>query len=143
MIQLSSFIDVLSRCVAGAPQHCGSSSAELGFWAHQDLSPLPQMSLLLPVSCKMTTFLMTGSGLQTFYQSMCGSCQQATVPLAWTRLASAGRTGCLILCMDVFSPQLQILRFHLHLENQCSWTESVCARLVCSCCIAGFPQHCT
>lgn len=56
---------------------------------------------LLPVGCNMAMFLMTGSGLPTFCQSVhvcvcvSVSCQLVPVPLAWTRSARTGRTGCL------------------------------------------------
>lgn len=117
----------------GRPQHCVTlqQSCVCGLVR---IFPLPYNCCpLLPVGCKTAMSLRTGSGLWTFRQSMCVSYQQATVPLAWTHSASAGRTGCLVLCVGVFSPQLLILQFPLYLENQRSWTGSVSASLVSSC----------
>lgn len=120
--------------MAGHSQHCVTSSAELGLWACQDPFPLPQLS----VPCCLSV-VKTALSLRDRFWSVdilpeqCGSCQQATVPLAWTHSVSAGRTGCLGLRLGVFSPQLLILQFPLYLENQRSWTGSVSASLVCSC----------
>lgn len=73
--------------MAGAPQDCHLFS-RVGLVGLSGSFPSPtDVYLLLPVGCKMTMFLMTGSGLQTFCQSMGVSCQQATVPLAWTHSA--------------------------------------------------------
>lgn len=115
-------------------QHCVTSSAELGSWACQDLFPLPQLSVPCCLSAvKRLCPLGTGSGLWTFCQSSVCPASRPLCPLAWTHSVSAGRTGCLVLRLGVFSPQLLILQFPLYLENQRSWTGSVSASLVCSC----------
>lgn len=88
---------------------------------------------LLPVGCKTALSLRDRFWSVDILPEQCVSGQQATVPLAWTHSVSAGRTGCLVLRLGVFSPQLLILQFPLYLENQRSWSGSVSASLVCSC----------
>lgn len=82
----------------------------------------------------MAMFLVRGSGLLKFCQSMCTFLPAGHCAPCLDRISQCRKKGLPHSLMGVFSPQ-----FHLYLENQCSWTGSVCASLVCSYCTAGFP----
>lgn len=119
--------------MAGHPQHCVTSSAELDSWACQYLFPLPLLSVPCCLSAvKRLCPLGTGSGLWTFCQSSVCSASRPLCPLP-EHIQSVQEEQAVLFYVWVFSPQLLILQFPLYLENQQSWTGSVSASLVCSC----------
>lgn len=128
-----------SKCMVGHPQHCVTSSAELGSWACQDLFLLPQLSV--PCCLSVVKWLCPlGSGLWTLCQSSVCPASRSPCPLPG-HIQPAQEERAALFLLGVFSPQLLILQFPLYLENQRSWTGSVSASLVCSCWHCCFSQN--